>query len=133
MSYTKEFSVWKAMKKRCSNPNNSDFPIYGGQGIRVCPRWRESFENFFHDMGKVPPGCTLDRIDNDGDYCPENCKWASKTEQSRNRRNSRFFKYKGETRCIADWANVAGINRSTLYGRLNKGWPIDRALSQGVR
>jgi len=82
-------SAWIALRQRCNNPKNTAYKNYGGRGIKVCKRW-EKFENFLADMGEMPEGLTIERIDNDGNYCPENCKWATYTEQTRNNRNTKL-------------------------------------------
>lgn len=101
------YVVWASMKQRCSNPKTINFRDYGGRGITVCQRWRESFENFFADMGVRPAGMQLDRYPNkDGNYEPGNCRWITPKANARNRRNNRLLTYRGETRPMAEWAEL---------------------------
>lgn len=123
---------WKGMMARCYHPGNHKYPRYGGRGISVCKRWH-NFPCFLEDMGLRPAGATLDRIDNDANYSPENCRWASSREQNRNRSDNRMIKYDGVTKSLPEWADEYGIKRTTLKMRLDRGWPIYRALSQKVQ
>lgn len=118
------------MKSRCFNPNNIRFHRYGERGITVCDRWM-SFESFYADMGDCPPGMTLDRIDNDGNYEPGNCRWATVREQSQKTSRIRFLTFNGETLSLAEWARRLGIRANTLTMRLNTyGWPLEKALTK---
>lgn len=134
MMGTPEYQAWKNMRTRCNNHNFKDFHIYGGRGIAVCARW-DSFENFYADMGRRPgTGFSLDRIDNDLDYGPGNCRWASAREQACNRRYCVQMTFNGETKLLTEWADALGIRRSIIYDRITKhGWDTDRALTQPVR
>ena len=128
-TFTPEYAAWGNAIDRCSNPNAPQWPIYGARGITVCKRWRKSFEAFLADMGKRPPGTTLDRIDTDGHYEPGNCRWATPKEQALNRRNTRLITAFGVTRTVAEWAAVQGLTLHTLNHRLYRGWTVERALS----
>lgn len=127
MHASSEYVVWSQMKQRCNNKNDDSYARYGGRGITVCERWLK-FENFLADMGARPEGTTLDRIDNDGPYSPENCRWADNKTQYRNRRPTVWIEYAGEKLCRKDWAVKAGIDDTTLYHRLKRGWPLEKAL-----
>jgi hypothetical protein len=121
------------MWTRCTNPNQRAWAGYGGRGIKVCDRWKD-FQLFLADMGERPESCTLDRLDNDGDYCPENCQWQTLARQSRNKRNTLSLTYAGRTQPLADWAEELGMVYGTLYNRLHVyGWTAERALSTPVR
>lgn len=124
------------MKQRCNNPKNTHYDRYGGRGITYDPNW-ENFEIFLIDMGeKDDPKLELERIDNNGNYCKENCRWATRKEQTRNRggsRATRLYTFDGKTMCIADWAKEIGIAPQSLQKRLNKGWPLELALSSEKR
>ncbi len=130
---TPELRAWLAMIARCNNPNDVFYHRYGGRGIRVCDRWRRSFENFLADMGRKPsPEHSIDRKDNDGPYAPENCQWSTPAEQSRNRRTTRMVTHLGRTQCIADWAKELGMSHCCLSERLNR-WSVEDAMTRPVR
>lgn len=126
MTKTRTHICWDSMLQRCCNPNHKSFEYYGGRGIQVCKRWH-AFENFLADMGEVPPGMSLDRVDVNRGYEPGNCRWATAKEQGRNRRNNRLIAHHGETRPLSEWAELHGISRKLLRDRLEQGWPMDRA------
>lgn len=127
------YASWECMKARCLKVNAIDYKYYGGRGIKICDRWRCSFQNFLDDMGDRPDGLTLDRIDNEGDYTPENCRWVSMKEQVRNRKVSRIITYNGITQCLSDWSDQTGISRSCLGHRLRNGWSEEDAVSTPVK
>jgi len=122
------------MRNRCTNFNYSGYKDYGGRGITVCERWMK-FENFLEDMGEPPTkGHTLDRKNNDRGYCKSNCRWATKKQQMRNKRNNRLLTYKGKTQCMTDWASQYGMNKNTLRSRIvEMNWSIEKALTSPVR
>lgn len=117
------------MKTRCYNPKQPGYANYGGRGITVCEQWRDSFDTFLADMGRCPPGYSLDRKDNDHGYEPENCRWAAKQDQVANRRNTRHLTLNGDTLTLAEWARRLGVPYERLKRRLQRGWPIDRVLA----
>jgi hypothetical protein len=117
------YSSWCHMKARCNNPNHESYPHYGGRGIVVCERWANSFAAFFEDMGDRPSRKhEIDRIDNDGNYEPGNCQWATRRQQSRNKRTNVFVNVDGDVRCVTDWANGLGVRGDTVKHRLSRGW-----------
>lgn len=131
---TKAYRVWAGMRQRCFDPNFIGYRYYGARGITVDPRWA-TFDSFLVDMGEPPAGdeWSLDRIDNDGPYSPENCRWATRKQQQRNRSSRPRYTYQGETLTIAEWAERFGISRKTLRDRLSTHkWPIERALSEPI-
>ena len=123
---------WQAMRRRCLNPSDEHYPIYGGRGITIDPRW-DSYEIFREDMGERPDGETLDRIDTNGNYYKENCCWSTHPEQSENRRDNRNFTIDGITHTVAGWAKIYGLPRGVVYNRIDAGWNIGRALITPVR
>jgi hypothetical protein len=131
-----EYSVWTSMKSRCGNPNDKSYARYGGRGIRVCERWIESFDNFRADIGPRPSmQHSLDRKDNNGDYEPGNCRWATYTQQGSNKRNTVWLTFGGDTKTMSEWATILGVKYSTIKMRYHKGWPVERVLasSQALR
>lgn len=131
---TKALNAYKNMIKRCTNPNYRRWDRYGGRGIKVCDRWLESFENFLADMGEPAPDMTLDREDNDGDYCPDNCRWITQAEQTRNTSHNVAILFRGESRTLTEWAQITGIHRTTIRTRIETwGWSVERALTEGVK
>ena len=131
-SSSREYRIWAEMRKRCNNPKQKTYPYYGGRGIKVCERWGR-FEAFLEDMGNCPEGFTLDRIDSNGNYEPNNCRWASRKEQARNRSSVHLITYNGKTQCLSAWAEEVGFERSTLKRRIYSGWSIEDALTKGVK
>lgn len=128
-NYTKHrlYNTWGSMKKRCTNPNSSDYYRYGLRGIKVCEKWKY-FDNFIHDMeGSYKEGLTLDRIDNNGNYCKENCRWSSPIEQSNNTRRNRFVTYLGKTQTLSQWIRDLNLKSSTIRQRYYVyKWPTER-------
>ena len=128
-SRTPEYKNWCAMKARCYDTNNQDYGHYGGRGIRVCERWKDSFENFLADMGTRPhPRSTIERKDPNKDYSPANCQWASQKQQTRNKRTSRMLTVDGQTKCIGEWAEQYGVRQHLIAQRIRQGWPEDAAV-----
>lgn len=125
------YHSWEGIIQRCTNPNNSAYHRYGGRGITVCDRWRK-FENFLEDMGEKPTDKTIDRIKNDKGYFKENCRWATREEQNRNKRSNRLIIHDGRTQCLIAWAEEIGVNKNTILNRLRRGWSIDEALTTPV-
>lgn len=131
LRHSRIYIIWRNMKRRCNNPKDKRYSRYGGRGIKVCTEWNKSvktfaewaFEHGYNDK------LTLDRINNDGDYEPNNCKWSNQQEQCRNRSTNRNITYKGKTKILIDWAKELGIQRQTLEKRLKKGWTVEEAFS----
>lgn len=115
---TKEYAAWLDAQRRCFNPDTPNFNNYGGRGITMSPEWINSCEQFLTDMGPCPPGLSLDRIDNNGPYSKDNCRWADQKTQLNNRRNNVHLTHNGETLSLQEWAKRTGIPYSVLYGRL---------------
>lgn len=128
-----EYRAWRHIIGRCLNPSDAAFDRYGGRGIRVCDRWRD-FANFHADMGERPsPKHSIDRIDNDGPYCPENCRWATITEQNRNTRANVLITHDGVTATATEWSHTTGLAAAAIIRRIRRGWPVARALTEPSR
>ena len=130
---TVEYQAWLNMKARVFNKNNKRHKDYGGRGIGIYEGWIDSFEKFLEDMGPCPPKHSLDRIDNDGDYTPDNCRWATRREQDLNRSNNHLVELNGEILTLTEWSEKLGIDRNTLGERINRyGWSVEKALTTPV-
>lgn len=127
-SRTSEHRVWTAMRSRCMNKSHESWASYGGRGITVCDRWFH-FENFLADMGPRPRGTSLDRINNEGGYSPDNCRWATRREQQRNQRGNKLLTFQGETLCLIEWEERTGISSLAISTRIKRGWSIEDALT----
>ncbi len=126
------YSSWCNMLSRCRNENTPKYHNYGGRGIKVCERW-EKFENFIEDMGNRPRGTTIERINNNGNYEPSNCRWATRKEQDNNRRDNHLLEFGGKTQTLSQWAEEIGMKPTTLSARINDySWPIEKALTEKV-
>jgi len=127
---TPEHRVWTQIRQRCLNPKNKHYIYYGGRGITICERWHR-FTAFMEDMGPRPDGMTVERIDTNKGYEPENCRWATWDEQRHNKRNNRWFTFNGKTLILADWARELGVSKYLLSSRIdNYGWSVERAFSE---
>ena len=127
---SKEYNTWCGIKSRCYNLNDKYYKNYGGRGITVCDRWRNSFELFLKDMDKkLEKEFTIDRIDNNAGYSPDNCRWATQKEQANNRTNNHIVEYKGKRQNIVQWSEETGINQELISSRLIKGWSIEKTLT----
>lgn len=129
---SRTYVTWNKMKQRCLNPSNDKFANYGGRGITVCERWL-TFENFLIDMGERPAGTSLDRINNDGDYKPGNCRWATQRQQSNNMRRNVFVEYRGERLTLSQWARRFKLPRHIVFGRVKLGWNMGRIETTPVQ
>ena len=125
-----EYRCWQSIKQRCLNPRSQQFHNYGERGITICSRWLVSFENFYTDMGRRPPGTSIERIDNDGDYSPDNCRWATAAEQRVNQRNCNYIEYDGQKYVLTHLARLKNLDEQTLRYRLFVAkWPLEMALN----
>lgn len=130
LSRTRTYRCWNAMRQRCNNPKRPEYKNYGGRGIHVCNSWNESFENFLADMGVCPSNKhTIDRLDNEKGYSPENCKWVTYIENLNNKRSSVKYTINGKTMTVTQWAREKGCSRGKLFKRLYRGWSFEKAYN----
>lgn len=133
LSRTPPYRVWVDLRRRCNDARRPDFYRYGGRGIKVCERW-SVFANFLADMGEKPgPEYSIERIDNDGNYEPSNCKWSTAAEQSNNRRSNQLISFRGQTKTITEFATQHGLKPGTLLGRIKSNWDVELALTKAPR
>lgn len=138
MSHSEIYAEYNNMKKRCYDEHSHNYKYYGGRGIKVCDRWLDDIHNFYDDVSELPnykkEGYTLDRINNNGDYEPNNVRWSTNKEQSNNRRSNILYEYDGEMHTLQEIADITGISRSTLNNRLKRdGWSPERAFHTEVK
>lgn len=139
-THSRLYGVWGSMRQRCNDPNHPAYQYYGGKGVAVCPEW-DDFECFEawamssgYNVNAKPHECTIDRIDNDGDYCPDNCRWVNSTVQSNNQQSNVLITFSGKTQTRAQWAKEIGIKYHTLRDRIDRyGWSVERALTEPLR
>lgn len=130
MKGSPEYVAWCSMINRCTNKRSTSYRTHGARGIKVCDRWVESFSNFFKDMGCRPSSMhSLDRIDNDGNYEPENCRWATPQQQQRNKRTSTVITHEGKSLTAAEWSEITGIKADTIASRKRRGWEDSKCVS----
>lgn len=126
--YPREENTYRNMISRCNNPKATGYEYYGGRGIKVCSSWQESFYNFYRDMGARPEDTSLDRMDVNGDYTKENCRWATLIEQGRNTTANNYIEYGDKLLCLEEWGELLNIKPNTILTRLRRGWPVEEAL-----
>lgn len=129
--HTKLYETWKKMRDRCNRPNATQYKDYGGRGIKVCEEWDKSFQAFYDwsYANGYDDNLTIDRIDNNKGYSPENCRWATYKEQMRNKRTNHIITYKNQSQCISQWCEELNLSYSAVTGRLRRGWSVEKALS----
>lgn len=132
MKKTRMYAIWRTMKRRCQDTNNLN---YGGRGIKVCEEWENSFEAFrdWAMANGYRDDLTIERKDSNGDYCPENCRWATMVEQQNNKRNNRILTLNGETHTAPEWSRITGIPVTVIYNRMTYNWPPERILTEQPR
>lgn len=130
MAGTNIYTIWIDIMRRCYNPKVRQYKNYGARGIKVCDQWH-NFENFYRDMGDRPENKSIDRINSDGDYCKENCRWVDNMTQQSNKRNNTYVEYNGERHTLAQWGRILGIDPKLIRSRIFRSkWPIEKAFQK---
>ncbi len=127
---SKTYTCWRDMIRRCCYPKAREFARYGGRGITVCARWRDSFENFLADMGESQKDMTIERIDSNGNYELSNCRWIHKKDQQKNTCRTIRLTLNGRTQCRTDWERELGLTRGTIKSRMRSGWTVEQSLQK---
>lgn len=129
------YNSWSSMIQRCTNPKHPSYSRYGGRGVTVCDEWRHDGAAFvtWALANGFKPGMSIERIDNDRGYSPDNCRWATRREQQRNRHNNHWLTFRGETKCIADWASEMGTTLATILHRIRRWGSVERALTTPIK
>ena len=132
MKKTRIYRIWQGIKQRTTNPNNGEFSEYGGRGVDICVEWANSFESFkqWSFENGYSDNLSIDRIDNNKGYSPDNCRWADRETQGNNKRNNIVLEYHGERKTITQWSKIIGISRGTLAGRYYSGWSVEKILTE---
>jgi hypothetical protein len=133
-SHKRLYHIWFDMRRRCHQPQNKRYSRYGGRGIRVCEEWDKDFQPFYDwaMANGYSDALTIDRIDRDGDYCPENCRWADIITQANNRSNNHYIEYQGQTKTLMEWSKILNMSYTTLRKRLRDGWSIAEAFETPI-
>lgn len=131
MTRTPIYAIWRSMMQRCYDSNSHAYDRYGGRGIVVADAWHD-FQNFYRDMGDKPKGKSLERLDNSGPYSPENVVWADSRQQANNRRSNVVLEFQGRKQTMQQWSDEMGLKIQTVWARLNRGWSVERALTEAV-
>ena len=129
------YGIWSHAKSRCNNTNNTRYSDYGGRGIKICDEWNEDYARFkdWSLKNGYKENLTLDRIDNNGNYTPQNCRWATAKQQQRNTNRNRIITFNGESHCVPEWSEITGLPIETIRARLKRKWNIDRLMTQPLR
>ena len=135
LEHTRLYGIWSDMRLRCYDEKNIAYHRYGGRGITICDEWKNDVKAFYDwaMANGYKDSLTIDRIDNDGNYCPENCRWVTRKEQNNNRRDNHKLTFNGKTQSIPEWAEELGLTYGGLYDRLYRGWPIEKVLAPRMR